>query len=513
MTTDRAGHGTASWSKHFDDKSDQLSFPYAPSRDHVFESHDSPFFSHDTPEFKEFLLARNQVLEPALTVHSVSGLFSEEPSAGPSNGVKGVKRKRESEEPSAGTSKKHCVISTVTPPRVGECPIFQVLIKKPYTKDLVKVKALMDSGATTFCLSDRFVNRFMIPRVQRDCPIQVTDVAGRPVASGEAFTHPLLFKVSRWVFKQPFEIIPMEPAYDMIIPDWWREETGLVYRRTLSTGDCAGKDWELSFTRLPTRGQTGLKETKRDPKPGCVDSEPPCSVEWDETILLGDVEPIQVGTVVQELGVPRMTPEGTWLPTTSLRVSISALSEAECEARLPKRYHRFLRLFAPQTARELPMHRPYDHAIDLLPGTSPPWGPVYSLSEVELKALREFLDEMVLTGKIRPSKSPAGAPILFVPKSHGRGLRLCVDYRGLNKITVKNRYPLPLIDELRDRVHGSTIFTKIDLKNGYNLIRIKEGDEWKTAFRTRYGHYEFLVMPFGLTNAPATFQAMMNDIL
>ena len=114
---------------------------------------------------------------------------------------------------------------------------------------------------------------------------------------------------------------------------------------------------------------------------------------------------------------------------------------------------------------------------------------------------------------IRPSKSPAGAPILFVPKPHGRGFRLCVDYRGHNRVTIMNRYPLPLMNELRDRVAGSRIFTKIDLKAGYNLIRIKPGDEWKTAFWTRYGHYEYLVMPFGLANAPATFQDMMNEIL
>src|ERR1700738_3104482 len=119
---------------------------------------------------------------------------------------------------------------------------------------------------------------------------------------------------------------------------------------------------------------------------------------------------------------------------------------------------------------------------------------------------------MLKTGKIRPSKSPAGSPILFVPKPNGRGLRLCVDYRGLNKITVLNRYPLPLIHELRDRVCGAKLFSKIDLKTGFNLIRIKQGDEWKTAFRTRYGLYEYLVMPFGLANAPATFQNMMNDI-
>jgi len=120
---------------------------------------------------------------------------------------------------------------------------------------------------------------------------------------------------------------------------------------------------------------------------------------------------------------------------------------------------------------------------------------------------------MLRTGKIRPSKSPAGAPILFVPKPHGRGLRLCVDYCGLNKVTIMNRYLLPLMNELCDRVQGAKIFTKIDLKWGYNLIRIKEGDEWKTAFRTRYGLYEYLMMPFGLANAPITFQNMINEVL
>src|SRR6202048_4817365 len=104
---------------------------------------------------------------------------------------------------------------------------------------------------------------------------------------------------------------------------------------------------------------------------------------------------------------------------------------------------------------------------------------------------------MLKTGKIRPSKSPAGSPILLVPKPNGRGLRLCVDYRGLNKITVLNRYPLPLMDELRDCVSGAKLFSKIDLKTGFNPIRIKKVDEWKTAFRTRYGLYEYLVMPFG----------------
>ena len=148
----------------------------------------------------------------------------------------------------------------------------------------------------------------------------------------------------------------------------------------------------------------------------------------------------------------------------------------------------------------------------MVDGKEPLWGPIYAMSEKELRVLREYLDTMLACSKIRSSKSPAGAPILFVLKKEGSGLRLCVDYRGLNKVTIFNRYPLPLMNELHDRVGGSTLFTKLDLKSGYNLIRIKEGNKWKTAFPTCYGHFEYLVMPLGLANAPATFQNITNGI-
>ena len=173
----------------------------------------------------------------------------------------------------------------------------------------------------------------------------------------------------------------------------------------------------------------------------------------------------------------------------------------------------FPELFSEDRAAALPEHAPYDHKIELVPDAKPVYGPVYQLSELEKRTLKEYLKNMLEQGKIRPSRSPFGAPILFVKKKNTTELRLCVDYRGLNKITIKNRYPLPLISQLREQIGRSKWFTSLDLRNGYNLIRIAEGDEPKTAFRTHYGKYEYLVMPFGLCNAPATFQEMMNAVL
>jgi len=144
-------------------------------------------------------------------------------------------------------------------------------------------------------------------------------------------------------------------------------------------------------------------------------------------------------------------------------------------------------------------------------GVAPPAKTPYRMSHEELKELKVQFEELLTKGYIKPSKSPYGAPILFVHKKDGT-LRKCVNYKALNKATVKNRYPLPRIDDLFDHLSGAKVFNRINLRSGYYQIKIVEGDEEKTACRTRYGSYEFLVMPFGLTNAPATFCTLMNDI-
>jgi len=191
--------------------------------------------------------------------------------------------------------------------------------------------------------------------------------------------------------------------------------------------------------------------------------------------------------------------------------STSATEEAPDLSQIPKEYHDFADVFSKTKAFNLAPHRPYDLKIDLDEGSAPPVTPMYPLSQIELQTLREFIDEHLRAGFIRSTTSPHGAPVLFVKKKDG-GLRLCIDFRGLNRISKKDRYPLPFISDLLSTAGKARIYTTIDLRHAYHLVRVAEGDEWKTAFRTRYGSFEWLVMPFGLTNAPAAFQRFMNDI-
>jgi hypothetical protein len=164
-------------------------------------------------------------------------------------------------------------------------------------------------------------------------------------------------------------------------------------------------------------------------------------------------------------------------------------------------------VFNPVKAAKLADQGGFEHAIETT--GPPPFGPLYNLSGPQLKALCDYIEDALKKGWIRHSVSPAGTPILFVPKKDD-GLRLYVDYRGLNKVTIKNRHPLPLINKTLDRLTDAKMLTKVDLKNAYHRIRIKEENVWKTAFRTRYSHFEYLVLPFRLTNAPATFQSYIN---
>ncbi len=177
---------------------------------------------------------------------------------------------------------------------------------------------------------------------------------------------------------------------------------------------------------------------------------------------------------------------------------------------IPSCYNDLSEVFSKTKATRLPPHRPGDCAIELLPNAMPPKSKVYHLSRTENQAMEEYIEEAMNSGFIRASTSPAGAGFFFVEKDGG--LRPCIDYRGLNNVTVKFCYPLPLVPSALEQLREATIYTKLDLRSAYNLIRIKEGDEWKTAFLTTRGHYEYQVMPYGLANSPAVLQSFINDI-
>src|SRR5271154_7105841 len=312
------------------------------------------------------------------------------------------------------------------------------------------LRVMIDSGATGNYLSAQSARRHQIPTQRKQTPYPLKMIDGTPV-KGKGEVDEETSELTLWI-KGHEEKIKLDlvdfSLYDLILGIPWLEKHNPEI------------DWG--------------KRTMQFPRCNCTNTTPFEGVVWAR-------------------------PQGNALAAT--------------QQLYPPEYADFAELFQegpPGTT--LPKHQPWDHEIPLQPGTSPSYGPIYSLSERELEALREYLDEHLKKGYIRPSTSPAGYPILFIPKKDG-SLRLCVDYRHLNAITIKNRYALPLISELQDRIRGSRVFTTLDLRGAYNLVRMKQGEEWKTAFRTRYGHYEYLVMPFGLTNAPASFQALINQVL
>ncbi|MCO5599560.1 hypothetical protein L7F22_053666 [Adiantum nelumboides] len=174
--------------------------------------------------------------------------------------------------------------------------------------------------------------------------------------------------------------------------------------------------------------------------------------------------------------------------------------------------NQFQDVFIDDIPGELPPKRgDDDHMIELTPGSSPPNKPPYRVSQAQQEEIMRQVNELVEKGMVRPSSSPFCSPVLLVQKKDGT-YRMCVDYRALNRITIKNRFPVPRVEDLFDKLQGSTYFSRIDLKSGYHQIRIVDEDIVKTAFRTLFGLYEYLVMPFGLTNAPATFNRMMERI-
>ncbi len=228
-------------------------------------------------------------------------------------------------------------------------------------------------------------------------------------------------------------------------------------------------------------------------------------LQWSESCFHTCLSP------VQRSPLSRSRPSKSKPTTLSIHSTTIESPLVEHEGEIPLEYRAFQDVFSKRLATQLPPHRPWDCAIDLLPGATLPKGRVYPLSIPEQKAMEEYIQEALQQHFIRPSTSPATSSFFFVAKKDG-GLRPCIDYRHLNSQTVKYRYPLPLVPAALEQLRGARIFSKLDLRSAYNLFRIRQGDEWKTAFVTPSGHYEYRVMPYGLSNSPSVFQGYMNEV-
>ena len=403
----------------------------------------------------------------------------------------------------------------------------------------VATTAMLDSGASSCFIDSSFASSHNFPFVTKKSPVPVQVIDGQPISSGPITSHTAIVKMTIEGTNHSedisFNVISMSYPVVLGIP-WLRKHMPSI---DWNSGSVTFSSHFCLHNCFPSLHAISNVSNPHHVLPHDLDS---LTNKVCASATLPFTKPQKHQQVSSMSTVRRGLPFENWLneprsspPVRSSKIAfvspyaLSKMSKKEgalcgifmCSVdtsdtistfELPKEYLDFKMLFDEQAASKLPNHQPWDHHIPLQPGAEPPYGPIYSLSENELEALRTYLEENLEKGFIRASTSPAGAPILFAKKKDG-SLRLCVDYRGLNNVTIKNRYALPLISELFDRLRGAKIFTKLDLRGAYNLIRIAEGEEWKTAFRTRYGHFEYLVMPFGLTNAPASFQSLLNHIL
>ena len=423
-------------------------------------------------------------------------------------------------------------INQLTTPSLG-------LIKLAGQVAGIPVVVLIDCGATGNFVSSSFVLQHSLPLVAGGSSGTVTLADGRTQPAGGILSS---VSVRLGDYQDQLDLTATAlSGYDVIlgmpwlvqhnpIIDWRGASVSFVdqhsRRHVLGKVATGLQPWVDSSSRPSSRPSSGLnlvtsKQLDRQLRKGHIEA-----AGW---VFPQDLRPTppSISSVVtsRPVSVPSSSirllepihsalARGHHVSAAELSRAIQSSPDLESEALLSAVRSSVLSsykdVFPSELPPGLPPSREVDHRIELIPGAVPQSRPTFRLSATELDELKKQLEELTKAGFIQPSKSPFGAPILFVKKKDGT-MRMCVDYRALNNVTIKNSYPLPRVDELFDRLQGAKYFSKIDLRSGYHQIRIEPSDVPKTAFRTRYGHFEFLVLPFGLTNAPATFMHLMHQ--
>ena len=331
-----------------------------------------------------------------------------------------------------------------------------------------KVKALIDTGASDIFMSEAMARKLRLP-VEKGTgllkTVNSTEVPTLGVARG------VELHVGQWKGEVTIEVVPLDD-FDLVL--------GINFLD------------QLNALVVPFANAICIL----DPRFSCV------------IPLRREVHTKTLSAMQLAKGLRRNEP--TFLASVSMKETEPAAEDVPTE--VSKLLGSFADVMPSELPKKLPPVREVDHRIELVPDAKPPATVPYRMAPPELEELKKQLKELMDAGYIKPSKSPFGAPVLFQRK-HDGSLRMCIDYRALNKLTIKNKYPIPLIADLFDQLGGARWFTKLDLRSGYWQVRIAVGDESKTACVTRYGAFEFLVMPFGLTNAPATFCTLMNKVL
>jgi len=398
----------------------------------------------------------------------------------------------------------------------------KVSIEPTDTGEVKSVNALVDSGATGRFIDRDYVKANHLTTRTLSSPIPVRNADGTPNGTGTITeVVDLVLRYQNHSERTLFAVTGLG-SQDLILGHSWLQKhnpeidwaTGEVKMSRCSARCCSGCRDEI-------REERKIQKAEARSIAACTAGDLPDLIRDEEDDEDEDDPEFEDGDRMFATGLRGPPEEVRATSTISQRLAEAFKRNSEPDSlsegspmsaeNIPDHFREFHAVFSKESFDALPNPKPWDHAIELVPGEKPAGCKVYPLSPSEQKELDAFIQENLESGRIRPSKSPMASPVFFIKKKDG-ALRLVQDYRALNAMTVKNKYPLPLISELIEKLRGAKYFTKLDVRWGFQNVRMKEGDEWKAAFRTNRGLFEPLVMFFGLTNSPATFQTMMNDI-